>query len=87
MKSETPFCDIIKWEVMAFEKQHGEKPKTLVMSLTMSERLWIELMPFIHRENDMKFENPKNGYRRFMSMDVVVCNQIYGGDFKWAFGD
>lgn len=87
VKTDTPFCNAIKWEVLSYEKQHGKRPKTLVMSLTASEKLWIELMPFIHRENDMKFENPKDGYRRFMLMDVVVCDIIYGGSFNFAFGD
>ena len=87
IKKSTPLCNAIKFETLSYERQHGNKPTTLVLSLESSKKLWIELMPFIMQDNELKFENPKNGYRRFMNMDIVVCDLVFGGSFNFAFGD
>lgn len=75
------------WEIKSFEKQHAKKPKAIVMSHNIADIFWLECAPYIFKTDEAVFENPKDGYRRFMGVDVLVCSHIFGGDFKWALAE
>lgn len=69
------------------EKCGLKKPKCLIVSKQFFDKLFEELLPFVSFQLDQKFENPIDGFRQYMGMNLIVVDTIYGGDFNFAFGD
>lgn len=85
--TDTPISHAILWELGYREKRGLKKPKCLIASKQFSDKLFAEVMPFVMSQPDQKFENPINGFRQYMGMNLIVVDTIYGGDFNFAFGE
>ena len=84
---ETPLSDSIRFCKLSREKMYGKSPTCLVIASDYAEILWKEVLPFVMKHEELKFENPVNQMRQYMGMNVLVINEIHGGSFHWGFAE
>lgn len=87
-ESRTPFVDLIYCEYHTYIRRNGRPPLALfICEKPLADMFFSELYEFTmkHKGEHVKFENPDR-YRKFLGMDVIVCDWIYGGATQWGFG-
>ena len=88
LNEKTPFINTIMCEIEYRKKINLPHPKCLIISdIGLQEKFFTEVYHYILSTDGAKFENPINGFRQFMGMNVITINICYGGTFKWAFGE